>query len=377
VSADDLPGLTGLPPLDIAGRAARLRSGFESAGVDALLVNRLVNIRYLTGFTGSAGLLLVLPDGLVLVTDGRYRFQSAEQLAVAGVHAAIEIGDVAEQRAVLAARVARAAGLRRLGLEAHGVTWAQQRSYAAEWFPHVELIATEGLVEELRRVKDAGEVARIRAACGIADDALAEVRGRLAEGIAERDFALELEWAMRGRGASGVSFETIVASGPNGAKPHARPTGRQVGTGELVVVDFGCVVDGYCSDMTRTLAIGDVGRDARRMYDVVLESQAAGRAAVREGVVASDVDRACRDVIAAAGWADAFMHSTGHGVGLEIHEAPWVRATSSDTLKAGHVVTVEPGVYLPDIGGVRIEDTVVVTPDGYDTLTQTPRHADL
>jgi Xaa-Pro aminopeptidase len=196
---------------------------------------------------------------------------------------------------------------------------------------------------------------------------------RLFDAPTEREFALELEVEMRTRGASGNSFDPIVASGPNAAMPHARPSSRSVERGELVVIDFGCIVDGYCSDMTRTVSVGDPGADARRLWDVVRESQWAGRAAVRAGADCAGVDRACRDVISAAGWADAFVHGTGHGVGLEIHEAPRVAASARDTLEPGSVVTVEPGVYLPGVGGVRIEDTVVVTADGSDPLTAFPK----
>jgi Xaa-Pro aminopeptidase len=360
-----------LPPVDVAARAGRLRAGFGAVGIDALLVTRLPNVRYLTGFTGSAALLLVAPDELVFVSDGRYREQAVEQLGAAGVDARIEIRTAqAEQRAVLGGA---AKPFSRLGLEAHGVTWAQQRAFAGEWFPDAELIATEHLVEELRRVKDEGEVARIRTACAIADEALTAVTPTLADGPTERDVALALDLEMRRRGATGVSFDPIVASGPNGAKPHARPSHRRIEPNELVVLDFGCIVDGYCSDMTRTVSVGDPGGDARRVYDVVLDSQQTGRAAVRAGVDCAAVDKACRDVIAAAGWRDAFVHGTGHGVGLEIHEAPRVAATARDTLASGYVVTVEPGVYLSGVGGVRIEDTVVVTDDGAEALTAFPK----
>jgi len=364
--------LTSLPPMETALRADRLRAGLAGAGCEALLVTRLVNIRYLTGFTGSAAMLLVTPDDLVFVTDGRYGEQSAEQLGAAGVVAAIEVSTtLAGQQAALQAAVR---GVTRLGLEAESVSWAQQRRFASDWFPDAELVPTVGLVDDLRRVKDAGEVARMQAAAAAADGALATVRPMLAERPEEREVALALEVEMRRAGASGPSFETIVAAGPNGAKPHARPSSRRIERGELVVIDFGAVVDGYCSDMTRTVCVGEpTSATARRMVEVVATSQRAGVAAVAAGVTGKAVDEACRAVITEAGWADAFVHGTGHGVGLEIHEAPRVSSTSTDTLAPGHVVTVEPGVYLPDEGGVRIEDTVIVTDSGCTPLTHAPK----
>lgn len=359
------------PPMDVAGRLPRLRERLAESGCDALLVTTLANVRYLTGFSGSAALLLVLPDELVLSTDGRYQFQSAEQLAAAGVEARVEIGNAAAQREALSAA---AAAVGRLGLEAGNVTWARQRAFDAEWFSSAELVPTENLVEGLRRVKDEGEVARMAAAAGIADAALEAVKPLLAGGVTEADLALALDHEMRRLGATASSFDTIVASGPNGAKPHARPSSRRIEEGELVVLDFGAVVDGYCSDMTRTVCIGEPrSATLARMVEVVAESQRAGVEAVRAGRSAAEVDKVCRDVIAGVGWGDAFLHSTGHGVGLDIHEAPSVAATSGDTLEAGYVVTVEPGVYLPEHGGVRIEDTVVVTGDGCRPLTLAPK----
>ena len=366
-----LVDLAALAPMEVVGRADRLRAELDGAGCDAVLVTSLVNIRYLTGFTGSAARLLVTPDELVFVTDGRYRDQAADQLAAAGVVARLEVTNT-EAREVLAGA---AAGLARVGLEAEAVTWAEQRSYASEWFADAEVVATEGLVDELRRIKDPGEVARIEAAAIIADHALAEVRHRLSEQPTEQELALELDTAIRRLGAAGNSFETIVGSGPNGAKPHARPGGRRIRDGDLVVIDFGALVDGYCSDMTRTVQVGDPSPTQARMYEVVLEAQQAGVDAVGAGVVASAVDGACRAVIDAAGWGDAFLHATGHGVGLEIHEWPRVAATGDATLAPGHVVTVEPGVYLPEHGGVRIEDTLVVTGDGCRALTHTAKLA--
>jgi Xaa-Pro aminopeptidase len=363
-----------LAAMDVAGRADRLRPHLPDAGCDALLVTSLTNVGYLTGFTGSAGLLLVLADEMVLTTDGRYRQQASEQLAAAGVEARIEIGTGSRQRDVM---VSAGAGVERLGLEAGDVTWARQRAFADEWFPSAELVATTGMVEHLRQVKDAGELARVAAAASIADRALEAVKVRLADDVTvvtEQEVALALDVEMRRLGASGSAFPTIVASGPNGAKPHALPSARPIGRGEMVVIDFGATVDGYRSDMTRTFCVGPPATQTlARMFEMVTEAQRAGVAVVAAGRPAAEVDAACREVIDDAGWGAAFVHGTGHGVGLDIHEAPAVAKTSADTLAAGHVVTVEPGVYIRSQGGVRIEDTVVVTNEGCQTLTLSPK----
>jgi Xaa-Pro aminopeptidase len=360
--------------MDVAGRVDRLRASLDGASCDALLVTHLTNIRYLTGFTGTAAVLLVRPESITFVTDGRYEEQAAGQLSAAGLPADIEIGrTIAQQEEVLRDR---AAGVPRLGLEADHVSWASQRRYAQDVFTDVDLVATSGLVEAQRVVKDDGEVARIEAACGIADAALAAVAPLLEEGPTEQAFALALDTEMRRQGADDISFDTIVAAGPNGSRPHHSPSGRRIAHGDLVVIDFGALVDGYHSDMTRTIPVG--GPDAldetqRRMVEVVRASQAAGVAAVRPGVATKDVDTACREVISDAGWGDAFVHGTGHGVGLDIHEEPRVSTVADAMLAPGHVVTVEPGVYLPGHGGVRIEDTVVVTESGCRTLTRAPK----
>ena len=363
--------------MDLPGRLVRASAALGDAegGCDALLVTHLTNIRYLTGFTGSAALLVLPADGEpVLVTDGRYEEQAAGELAAAGAPVEVRIGrTVARQRELVTALLGHAG---RIGLEADHVSWAEERRYAASWFPSAELVPTSGVVEELRAVKDDGEVARIEAACAIADAALAEVAPRLSEGLSEAAFARALDDRMRDLGADDLSFETIVASGPNGSRPHHSPADRTIERGDLVVIDFGALVDGYHSDMTRTIAVG--GREAlddeqRRMVDVVADAQAAGVAAVGPGVPARAVDEACRAVIEAAGWGEAFVHGTGHGVGLDIHEDPRVSSTTEAPLAVGHVVTVEPGVYLPGRGGVRIEDTVVVTTAGGRTLTHAPK----
>ena len=357
--------------MDVTGRLPRLVALLDDAGCGALLVTNLVDIRYLTGFTGSAGLLLVSPTRSLLVSDGRYRDQAGEEVAASGAEVGIAISTTAAGQRDIVSEAA--GGVAAVGLQGAHVSWAAQRAYTGEWFPDADLVPVGGVVDELRAVKDDGEVARIHAAAAIADQALATLRRRLGEGHTERSWALELDHEMRRLGADDVSFETIVGSGPNGAKPHARPGARPIGDGELVVVDFGALVDGYHSDMTRTIALGELGDTEARMVEVVVAAQAAGVAAVAPGVACAEVDRACREVIADAGWADAFVHGTGHGVGLDIHEAPAVSATSTATLAPGHVVTVEPGVYLPGVGGVRIEDTVVVTATGSRPLTGAPK----
>jgi Xaa-Pro aminopeptidase len=365
----DLPGAGVLPAMDVATRSTRLRPLFHDAGIDALVVTNPANIRYLTSFTGSAGVVLVTADELVLVTDGRYRDQAADQVRSAGVDARVEISSTAQREIIISVLADRA----RIGLEADHVSWSSQRRYASEWFPDRTLVPTVALVETLRRCKDAGELARIELAARIADEALDLMRPRLLDEPTELGFGRELDMTMRSLGATRPSFETIVASGPNGARPHARPSDRVIREGDLVVLDFGAVIDGYCSDMTRTLAVGEVSDTARRMLEVVTAAQAAGVAAVRPGIAARDVDAVCRSVIAEAGWADAFSHGTGHGVGLDIHEAPGVGSTSDATLVVGDVVTVEPGVYLPEHGGVRVEDTVVVTTEGCRPLTHSTK----
>jgi Xaa-Pro aminopeptidase len=377
-----------LEPLQVAGRLDRLRAVLTAVGDDGetvggLLVTTPANIRWLTGFGGSAGLLLVTPERALLTTDGRYRTQSSEQLAEAGVADEVEVtvGGVQVQRDSLHQAAAPCA---LLGLEADHVTWAAQRSWLDVLAPS-SLTPTRGLVEGLRMVKDAGEVDRMARAAAIADDALAAVLPLLAAAgvsraaaagaeLTESRFAAELDHAMRERGAEDRAFETIVASGENSAKPHARPGGRPIRAGDPVVVDFGAVFDGYRSDMTRTFCVGGApSGELATVFEVVAESQRLGVAQVVPGVTTGSVDQVCRDAIAASGWAERFEHGTGHGVGLDIHEGPSVGPGSTAILVPGTVVTVEPGVYLPGTGGVRIEDTLVVTEHGSRSLTQFPK----
>ncbi len=378
----DIAGVLAATACDVAARIPRLIALLEPAGCDALVVTNLRNVRYLTGFSGSSGQLVVHANGATLCTDGRYESQAPAELSAAGVtevqvEITSEVGNTARPAKDAFLDAVRApAGSPRIGLEAASITWSDQRRLAA-WITDLGddavLVATDGLVETLRLVKDAGEVLRVELAASIADLALAEVRNRLLDGPTEAEFGFELDVAMRRLGAAERSFETIVASGPNGALPHARPGSRRVEHGDLVVIDFGAMIDSYRSDMTRTVMVGRPSAVQQRLLEVVTAAQAAGAAAVGPGVSCVDVDAACREVIAAAGWADRFVHGTGHGVGLDIHEAPWVNSRSAATLAPGHVVTVEPGVYLPGVGGVRVEDTLLVTESGARPLTRAPK----
>lgn len=365
------PAATQLPPITVTGRLDRLRESFDEHEVDALIVTTLANVRYLTGFSGSAGVLTVTREDALLTTDGRYRTQSAEQIerAGAGTQVEIKIGPVAEQRAA-AQTLLGEGGEGRVGLEADGVSWSTQRVWA-DLLSSDRLVPTSNAVEALRAQKDAAEIARMEHAAAIADAALFEVLPLMSQGVTEEHFALELDTAMRRGGAESTAFDTIVAAGENSAKPHHRPGARRIGEGDPVVVDFGATFEGYRSDMTRTFCVdAEPEGELARIFDVVRTSQAAGAEAVRPGISAKEVDDVCRRIIAEAGWAERFEHGTGHGVGLDIHEAPTVSQLGTAILAPGFVVTVEPGVYVPGHGGVRVEDTLVVTEDGARPLTR-------
>ena len=276
---------------------------------------------------------------------------------------------MAEQRKAAQAALG-AAAVARVGLEADNVSWSAQRTWA-DLLDADRLVPTSNAVEALRERKDAAEIARMERAAAIADAALFEVLPLMSQGVTEEHFALELDTAMRRGGAESTAFETIVAAGENSAKPHHHPGARRINEGDPVVVDFGATFEGYRSDMTRTFCVGaDPEGELARIFAVVGASQAAGAAAVRPGISAKEVDDVCRQIIAEAGWAERFEHGTGHGVGLDIHEAPTVSQLGTAILAPGFVVTVEPGVYLPGHGGVRVEDTLVVTEDGARPLTR-------
>ncbi len=358
---------TELPPIRYEGRADRIRADLPPT-VGALAVTNMTNVRWLTGFTGSNGTAVVLPDRLVLVTDGRYRDRAADELRAAGVEAEIVIGFSAPQQHE--ALLAVLNGVGSVGAEAASLSHARWGELAKD----VTLVAVDGVVENRRRTKDAGEVARMAEACRCADAALAEVAPHLRDGLTEADVRTELEYLMRRHGADGPSYDTIVASGTDhAARPHHEPGPRRIVEGDTVVIDVGALVDGYHSDMTRSFVIGDPTPQQSELYALLLEVQIAGLQAVRAGTPARDVDAACRSLVVEAGYGDWFIHSTGHGVGLLIHEDPFESSTSTVDLRVGDVVTVEPGLYRVGFGGFRIEDLVEVTEHDCRVLTASPK----
>jgi Xaa-Pro aminopeptidase len=347
-------------------RLARLRELMAEENLDGMLITQPENRRYVSGFTGSNGVLIVTPERQAIATDFRYYEQVQSQALDWEL---IQVGYDFEGKML---DVLRDLGLggRLVGFEGGHVPVAQLHGWERALRGLVRLSSTTHLVENLRMAKDDEEIQAIRRAVALADEALAHIYDWLQPGMTERQVAWELECAMRTRGASSVAFEIITASGPNGALPHLRPTERVIQAGEPIVMDLGCSVDGYCSDVTRTVCLGQP-KDGRylEIWDLVLRAQETAVTGIRPGITGADADKLARDVIARAGHGDYFGHGLGHGVGLAVHEDPRLSFTYMHELAAGAVVTVEPGVYLPGCGGVRIEDMLVVRPDGVQVLT--------
>jgi Xaa-Pro aminopeptidase len=351
-------------------RPDRLATALAERGLDALLITHLVNVRWLTGFTGSNGLALVGPaDQRLFLTDFRYLTQSAEQLADGWQR------EIAPEILQAAAKFLGApeGGTLKLGFDDATMSVKDHGNLAGRLSEGVELVAAGGLIEELRLVKDAGELDKIRAAAKLADDALAEVLTRGLAGRTEREVALDLEVTMRKAGAEGASFPPIVASGEHSALPHAVPRDVKIPKGTLVTIDWGAQLDGYASDCTRTYATGELDPRDQEIYELVLKAQLESLAAVRAGAGGREVDAVAREVITAAGHGEHFGHGLGHGVGAEVHEGPRLSQRSESTLAVDQVVTVEPGVYVPGAIGVRIEDLAIVTEDGSEVLTHLPK----
>lgn len=345
--------------MEHSGRLKKVRRTIESGDYDALLVTNLTNVRYLTGFSGTNGQVLVKSDRSIFFSDPRYEARAAE--LVQGADIVIYGNKLTEE---LPEHLITAG---RLGVEAATMTLSEHAELA-EALEDVELVSTKNVVEDVRRIKEPAEVKLIKQAVEIGDAAFEWIQERLAPGVTEREIALELEVQMRRAGADEVGFDPIVGSGPLSAHIHHTPSDRAFEKGDLVLLDFGAAVGGYRSDLTRTVVLGAATDEQRAVYDIVLEAQHRGIAAIRDGASGLDVDTAARSFIAEAGHGDNFGHGLGHGVGLDIHEAPRLSRISEDVLAAGDVVTVEPGIYLRDSGGIRIEDCVLVTADGSEVL---------
>jgi Xaa-Pro aminopeptidase len=342
-------------------RRQALRAHLAQADLAALLVTKPANVRYLTGFSGSYGALLLLHDRTLFFTDRRYEQHAAGHVEEAEI--VLAPGDLIGAVATVLGPLDEG-----LGFEPDGLSWGdgQRLRVSLRGRP---VVPAPPLVEELREVKDEAEIASMAEAARLGSETFDELLASLRPGMTEREVAIELEIGMRRRGAEALAFDSIVAFGEQAAEPHPRPGGRPLRPGDLVKLDFGARVDGYCSDMTRTVVLGRASERQREVYELVRRAEAAGLAALRAGVSGAAVDRACREVIGQAGLGDAFSHPTGHGIGLEIHEAPRVRVGANGRISPGTPVTVEPGVYLPGFGGVRIEDLAVVRSDGHDVLT--------
>jgi Xaa-Pro aminopeptidase len=357
--------------MDFQARQRKLREHLATTRFDALLISHLPNIRYLCGFTGSAGLLLIEESGSVFFTDVRYDTQAHEEVKAAKVVIARKSVLVA-LREFLSVRRKRARGCT-LGIEAEHFTIAEKKRLAKVKPSGITLKDAPSIVERARMVKDSDELQLIRGAVGLGAKLFERALEVLRPGVKEVEVAAEMELAARRGGAEEMSFPTIVASGARSALPHGRASGQAIAPGGFVVCDFGVILSGYCSDQTRTVWVGPIPEDARRAYEAVREAQQAASDAVRPGVTTGEIDAAARKVLRKAGLARYFTHSTGHGVGLEIHEVPRVADGQREILQPGMVITIEPGVYFPGKWGVRIEDMVAVTAGGCEVLTPTSK----
>lgn len=338
-----------------SNRRRKLAAELAGQRIDAMLVTNLIHVRYLSGFSGSNGGLLLRKDlSALMATDGRYTTQIAEE--VPDIEAIIK-------RAVGPTLLGEVEGPTRVGYEADYVSVSELRKLEEAAPEDVTLVPVSGVIEKVRLVKDSTELQRLEEIALLADKALAELleAGELAAGRTERQVAADLEYRMRMAGSERVSFDTIVASGPNSAKPHHGADDRVIEEGDLVTIDFGAHLRGFNSDCTRTFGIGKLGDFEREIYDLVLRAQEAGVKAAVPGAKLVDIDAACRDIIEDAGYGEYFVHSTGHGVGLEVHEGPSAAKTGKGELEPGMTLTIEPGVYVPGKGGVRIEDTLIIT----------------
>lgn len=347
-------------------RLDKLRAQLAQQPIDGMLIIKPENQRYVSGFTGTSGYLLVTDTDAVLITDFRYTEQAREQAPHFRI---VEHGSSAPDS--LLSEIHKL-GIKRLGFEKDYLTYTLYATYKDKFAP-VELVPTEGVIEKLRAIKDQQEIAVLRQAAKIADDAFSHILGFLKPGVSERDVAIELEFYMRRQGAKSSSFDTIVASGVRSSLPHGVASDKLLEKGDFVKMDFGALYQGYCSDLTRTVVLGEPGARQREIYEVVREAQLHALHHLKPGMTGKEADALARDLIQAKGYGDNFGHSLGHGIGLFIHEEPRLSALSNDILQPGMAVTVEPGIYVAGFGGVRIEDDVVITETGIEILTGSPK----
>ncbi|QLG39597.1 Xaa-Pro peptidase family protein [Paenibacillus sp. FSL W7-1088] len=347
-------------------RVNKLREAMHKHELTAMLITNPINRRYMTGFTGSAGYVLITEQEAYLLTDFRYMTQAPQQ---AKGFTVVEHGPkpLESVRELLAS-----ANIKQVGFEQDHVTYGTHTAYA-EALQSIELKAVSGIVEQLRMFKDEDEIAVMQRAADLADATFSHVLQFAKAGMTEREVDLEMEFFMRKHGATSSSFDTIVASGERSAMPHGVASGKVIGQNELITFDFGALLDGYCSDLTRTIATGTPVPELRKIYDIVLEAQLHTLANLKPGMTGREADALARDIIAGHGYGEQFGHSTGHGLGMEVHEAPRLSKLSDDVLKPGMVVTVEPGIYIDGLGGVRIEDDVVITETGIHILTNSDK----
>jgi Xaa-Pro aminopeptidase len=351
-------------------RLRRLREAMQDAGADSLVVTHLPNVFYLCGFSGSNAIVLVLGDLMHLFTDGRYTIQAHEEAPQARVHivrAPLEeaCGEYLQSHCPRK-RV-------RVAFESASLNVAQWARLKKSAGRRIEWKATTDLVERIREVKSAEELEVMRFSAKIASEVVMQAPDFVRPGVAELDVAAEIDYRLRRKGATGPSFETIVASGPRSALPHARPTEKRLQKNELVVLDLGAILRHYCSDLTRTVFLGRAPARIKRWYKAVEQAQEAAHDALRAGVTAGSVDRAARRLLNKHGLGSYFVHSTGHGLGIEIHERPRVGRSQKQEIRAGNVVTLEPGIYVEGVGGIRVEDEVAIHADGTEVLTTAPR----
>lgn len=346
-------------------KVSEIREELKKRNLDALLITNPYNRRYLTGFTGSAGVVLITPEDALFLTDFRYVEQAEQEAKDYTIieHEPQLVNELKNQ--------VKRLGINRLGFEAEHVTMAEYNEFKERL--ECELSPTTGIVETLRMIKTDEEIAIIQKAAEIADKAFEHILDVIKPGVREIEIANELEYVMRKLGATQSSFDTIVASGVRSSLPHGVASEKKIEAGELVTLDFGALYKGYCSDITRTVAVGNVSDELKEIYHIVLEAQERGVAGIKPGMTGMEADALTRDFITENGYGKQFGHSTGHGIGLEIHEGPALSPKSSTLLKKNMVVTVEPGIYIPNVGGCRIEDDIVLTENGNERLTRSTK----